>query len=244
VNQWETQGVSTVLFPRKNGTKELVKRRTEKDTFRFDTSSQFSALQGVLGSAITVGLRFPTPRAPDLPGRQVFAFAIRRASDTDSFNLFLPLPAVSEDGTNYRPKHRGIDFKFDGKKAQLRVSLRFRTAPPQDATVRSLFGLDPHPDNDEEDTDMDEEGSDKSYNGSSTGSETDEVLANERRVNIRLNDLLGNDDFLLKVRRILNLRTHVVVVVVESESADYVVGSEAILTMPEAQSLYVSYHHP
>jgi hypothetical protein len=88
-----------------------------KDTYRFDTSSQFSDIQDILGSAITVGLRFPNPRAPELPAHQSFSFAIRRASDTDSFNLFSPLPEESQDGTNYRPKHRGIDFKFDGKKA-------------------------------------------------------------------------------------------------------------------------------
>jgi hypothetical protein len=91
-NQWQTQGVSTVLFPRKNGTKEVIKRHSEKVTYRFDTTSQFSELQGVLGSAITVGLRFPTPRAPNLPARHQSAFAMRRASDNDTFNLFLPLP--------------------------------------------------------------------------------------------------------------------------------------------------------
>jgi hypothetical protein len=106
-------------------------------------SSQFSDLQDILGSAITVGLRFPNPRAPDLPARQSFSFVIRRASDTDSFNLFSPLPEESQDGTNYRPKHCGIDFKFDGKKALLRVALRFRTAQPGDATIRELFGLEP-----------------------------------------------------------------------------------------------------
>jgi hypothetical protein len=236
-NQWQTQGVSTVLFPRKNGTKEIVKRRSEKDTYRFDTSSQFSELQGVLGSAITVGLRFPTPRAPDLPSRQVFAFGIRRASDNDTFNLFFPLPEESVDGTNYRPRHRGIDFKFDGKKALLRVSLRFRIAQPNDVAVRDLFGLAPLEDVEEDNGDEDSEATSENDDD-----EEDEEPPLEHFVNIRVNDLIGNDDYLLKVRRVLNLRTHVVVVVVESEHADFVVGSERVLTMVQAQALYVSYH--
>jgi hypothetical protein len=222
VNQWETQGVSTVLFPRKNGTKENVKRRSHKDTYRFDTSSQFSDLTAILGTAITVGLRFPNPRAPDLPPRQSFSFAIRRASDTDSFNLFSPLPEESQDGTNYRPKHRGIDFKFDGKKALLRVALRFRTAQPGDSTIRQLFGLI-------EDTDSETDEADNSRDEQ----ETEEV---------QTDDLIGNDEYLLRVRRILNARTHVVVVVVESEHADFVVGSERILTIAQAQALYRAYN--
>jgi hypothetical protein len=55
-------------------------------------------------------------------------------------------------------------------------------------------------------------------------------------------DLIGNDEYLLRVRHILNARTHVVVVVAESEHVDLVVGSERILTIVQAQALYVAYN--
>jgi hypothetical protein len=233
VNHWQTEGVSTVLFSRKNGSKENIKRRSCKDTFRFDTSSQFSALQGVLGSAIRVGLRFPNPRAPVLASRDAFSCAIRRASDTDSFNLFFPLLEESLDGRNHRPKHRGIDFKFDGKKTLLRVSLRFRTAQPEDDTVRKLFGLEKQIDeNMEEDEELDV---------SDAASSSDDGTVDAAY--IRVGDLIGNDEYLLKVRRVLNSRTHVVVVVLESENGDFIVSSERVLTMVQAQALYVAYNN-
>jgi hypothetical protein len=73
--------------------------------------------------------------------------------------------------------------------------------------------------------------------------DTDEVpLPIEQLVHLNVNDLIGNDEYLLRVRRILNARTHVVVVVVESEHAAFVVGLERILTIAQAQALYVAYN--
>jgi hypothetical protein len=53
------------------------------------------------------------------------------------------MPEESQDGTYYHPKHHGIDFKFDGKKALLRVALWFCTAQPEDTSICELFGLEP-----------------------------------------------------------------------------------------------------
>jgi hypothetical protein len=164
---------------------------------------------------------------------------MRRASDNDTFNLFLPLPGASEDGTNYRPRHRGIDFKFDGKQALFRVALCFRIAQPEDATVRDLFGLAPLDEGMDDEPSSDEEH--KSNGSQSTDDEDKPPLP--PLVEIRLKDLIGNDDYLLKVRCVLNARTHVVVIVIESEHGDFVVGSERVLMMVQAQALYVSYHH-
>jgi hypothetical protein len=192
----------------------------------------------LLGSAITVGLLcLPNPRASDLPAPEVFSYAIWRASSTDSFNLFFPLPEESQDGRNYWPKHRGIDFKFDGKKTMLQVSLCFRTTQPNDASLQHFFGLMEIVES-TDDEDDEQEGDEVSH--VSSAEETKEDIANP--VHIHVNDLIGNDEYFLKVRRVLNARTHVVVVVVESEHANCVVGSERILTIAQAQALYVAYN--
>jgi hypothetical protein len=59
----------------------------------------------------------------------------------------------------------------------------------------------------------------------------------EHLVHIHVNYLIGNDEYLLKVCHVLNARTHVIALVVKSEHADFVVGSDSILTMAQAQAL-------
>jgi hypothetical protein len=117
------------------------------------------------------------------------------------------------------------------------VSLRFRTAQPKDATVHRLFGLEEIVDYMEDDKEDDDGEGDSE---SSRAEETEEDIAN--LVHIKVNDLIGNDKYLLKMRRVLNARTHVVVIVVKSKHADFVVGSERILTLAQAQALYVAYN--
>jgi hypothetical protein len=118
------------------------------------------------------------------------------------------------------------------------VALRFHTAQPGDATIRELFGLEPL----NEDMDNERDSSDSDTNNSSD-KDTDEVQTLiEHLVHLHVNDQIGNDEYLLRVCHILNARTHVVVVAVESEHADFVVGSEHILTIAQAQALYVAYN--
>ena len=235
---FEKEGVSTTLFPRKNGTKEITKVRLTKLTHRIDTASKFALLQSILGQpGITTGLRMPNPRAPKMKARDQFGFAAQRASIGDTFNLFLPLTEQSVDGTTHRPKHRGIDLHFDESKMKMKVSLRFRRAMPGDGHIRQLFGLSP----------LDSDGSDDIGGSSSSSSlsdvEEEEVEVAPPPVLLKRTDLLGNDNYLLRVRRVLNLRTHVVVSVQESSDADIVVGSERMLTMDEAVLLYREYHN-
>jgi hypothetical protein len=59
----------------------------------------------------------------------------------DGFNLFHPLPAISLDGTNYRPRHRGVHFHYGKAKSKLCLSIQFRRAHPGDATVHATLGL-------------------------------------------------------------------------------------------------------
>jgi hypothetical protein len=231
----QKDGVSTLLFIRLNGTKEVLKCIVNKQTYRMDTSPLFDHLIGILGSSIKIGLRFPNPRAPKLSGGKLIAFAAQKASSADSFNLFHPLPEVSVDGAVYRPRHRGLDFHYDTVKSKLRVSLRFRRAYPGDATVRDFFGLDPIPVGPPPDDD------DEPSEGS-TESEDDEMV-DPTTIYLVVGDLLGANDYLLEVRRIVSQRTHVVVVVVESGNDDFVVRSERILTMLDAQRLYVEYNN-
>ena len=56
-------------------------------------------------------------------------------------------------------------------------------------------------------------------------------------------DLLGLDDYLLQVRRILDQKSHNVVDMLESENTDFVVGVKSILMMAPAQLLYVEYNN-
>jgi hypothetical protein len=51
------------------------------------------------------------------------AFATRRGSTNDSFNLFFELPLVSLEGTIHRPIHHGIDFSYDLVQQKLGVSV-------------------------------------------------------------------------------------------------------------------------
>jgi hypothetical protein len=93
----EKEGVSTNLFPHKNGTKEIIKVRLTKFTHRIDTASQFAHLQGVLGipgriPGITIGLCMPNPRVPELRAHDEFGFSSQRATIGDNFNLFCPSP--------------------------------------------------------------------------------------------------------------------------------------------------------
>jgi hypothetical protein len=55
-------------------------------------------------------------------------------------------------------------------------------------------------------------------------------------------DHLGNDDYLLTVRRVLSGATHLVVNVVESQDHNFAVGSERIPPMARAQELYRQYN--
>lgn len=235
----EKVGVSTNLYPRKNGTKEIIKVRITKYTHRIDTESKFGLLQCVLGKpGITIGLRMPNPRAPKLKARDDFGFTAQRATVGDTFNLFQPLADESVDGTTHRPKHCGIDFHFDEAKMKLKVSLRFRKAMPGDGYIQNLFGLAPA-------LNIAPEDSDGTSSDLSDDENKEEEMeeAPQQAVVIRLLDLLGTDDYLLRVRRVLNHRTHVVVVVQESTHVDFVVGSERVLTMDEAVELYREYHN-
>jgi hypothetical protein len=229
----EKEGVSTTVLPRKNGTKEITKVRLTKFMHRIDTASKFALLQGVLGQpGITTGLRMPNPRAPKMKARDQFGFSAQCATVGDTFNLFLPLVDASIDGTTHRPKHRGIDFQFNEAKMKMKkVTLRFRRAMPGDGPIRELFGLAPPLEG--------------PFSRSSSEDEEESVVEATTQLQVvflnRL-DLLGNDDYLLQVRRVLNQRTHVVVMVQESTHTDFVVGSERVLTLVKAVLLYHEYH--
>jgi hypothetical protein len=237
----EKEGVSTLLFIRRNGTKEVLKCIVTKQSYRLDTSPLFDHLTGVLGTAIRIGLRLPSPRAPQMSKGGRLAHGSQRASAFDSFNLFHPLPEASVDGKDYRPRHRGVDFHYDTLKSKLRVSLRFRRAHPGDATVRTIFGLGPLLVGEEND---DDEDSDGEHSSSETVAEEEAVAdPDPTTINLVVGDLVGTDDYLLQVRRILSQRSHVVVVVLESDNPDFVVRSERVLTMIETQTLYVQYNN-
>jgi hypothetical protein len=109
---------------------------------------------------------------------------------------------------------------------------------PGNGYIRNLFGLAPAPN-------IAPEGSDGTSSDSLDDENKKESMeeAPQQVVVIRLLDLLGMDDYLLRVHRVLNLRTHVVVVVQESTHLDFVVGSERVLTMDEAVKLYRQYHN-
>jgi hypothetical protein len=188
----EKEGVSTNLFPCKNGTKEINKVRLTTFTHRIDTASQFAVLQGVLGiPGITIGLRMPTPRAPKLKASEGFGFSCQRATIGDTFNLFLPLPEESADGTTHRPKNRGIDFQFNQARKKMKVSLCFRRAMPGDGHVWQLFGLAP-----QLNIPVDCLGDDDSIGSSSDLSKEEEGVP-QQAVLLQRMDLLGNDDYLL-----------------------------------------------
>lgn len=223
----ERAGVSTILYLRKNGTKEVIKCRVIKETIRLDTSSLFGILQSVLGRSITLGLRNPTPGVPKLRGQQSIAHVALRSSKEDSFNLFFPLPENSLDGLTHRPRHRGVDFHFDSNRRELRVAFRFRRASPFDAIVANYMANSDDPDSDE----------------SSPADSTDEEDQEDGpEIVLEVGDHLGNDHYVCSVKRVLNRSTHVVVDVVESTHCDFVVGVERILTMEHAVALYRQYN--
>jgi hypothetical protein len=219
----ERVGVSTILYLRKNGTKEVIKCRVIKDTIRLDTSSLFRILQSVLGRSISLGLRNPTPGVPKLRGQQSLSHIALRSSKEDSFNLFFPLPDNSLDGLSHRPRHRGVDFHFDSNRRELRVAFRFRRASPFDACVATYMANADDPDSDESRADTED------------GEDGPEIV-------LEVGDHLGNDHYVCSVKRVLNRSTHVVVDVVESSHSDFVVGVERILTMDHALALYRQYN--
>jgi hypothetical protein len=225
----EKVGVSTILYVRKNGTKEVIKCRVIKESIRLDTSSLFALLQSVLGTSITLGLRNPSPSAPKLRGQQSLSHVALRSSNEDSFNLFFPLPENSLDGLTHRPRHRGVDFHFDSNKRELRVAFRFRRASPFDTTVLEYMASQSHGNGDDPDLE-----------GSSDGMEDNDN--NEPEIVIKAGDHLGNDHYVLCVKRVLNRSTHVVVDVVESTDNNFVAGVERILTMEHALALYREYN--
>lgn len=232
----EKEGVSSVLYIRRNGTKEMVKCSISKLTFRIDTLSLFDHLCGVLGRSILIGLRLPNPRSPTLQGPQRIAFSVQRSRATDGFNLFHPLPVDSVDGTSYRPRHRGLDFHYDSAKSKLRLSIRFRRAHPGDDVVRATFGLPPI-------VEPVPNSAGESSDSSSDSEDSEEEEADPNAVFLVIGDLIGSTDYLVQVRRILNQRTHIVGVVLESDNNNFVVGVERILTMAAAQLLYVEYNN-
>jgi hypothetical protein len=129
------------------------------------------------------------------------------------------------DGTSHRPRHPGVDFRYDTIKRELRVAFRFRRASPFDPVVVAYVGDLPAPEHDSDDEDEDDDSS----------SAIDSITLEE-------GDHLGNDDYLLSVRRVLSSSTHVVVNVVESQDHNFAVGSERILTRARAHELYRQYN--
>jgi hypothetical protein len=125
------------------------------------------------------------------------------------------------DGTTHRPRNPGVDFKYDPIKRELRVAFRFRRAAPHDHAVLALVGNLPATGDDNS------SGSDESH---------------DHGLVLGEGDHLGNDDYLLTVRRVLSNSTHVVVDVVESQDFNFTVGSERILTMATALNLYRQYN--
>jgi hypothetical protein len=139
------------------------------------------------------------------------------------------------DGYTHRPKHHGIDFQYDQAKKKMKVSLCFCRAMPGNGHIQQLFGLAPS----QIPVDLLLEDLD----GSSTDSSVDEGEPSQQAaIILQWLDLLANDDYLLRVHRVLNQQTHVVVTVQESTHTDFVVGSEQVLTMDEAVQLYREYH--
>jgi hypothetical protein len=214
-------GVTTNVLPRKCATREGIKQRVAKEYLRVDTSEKFTKLQGVLGSAIVLGLRARPPRVPSLRVADEYKWSFVVASRHDTVNLFFPLPAESLDGRSHRAHHRGINFMYDpSPKPEGRLSLRFRRSDLSDPVVRQVLNLEPLDDAND-----------------SSGSSSD-----ESGIKIVEGTLLGNDFAVYHVRRVLTNETHVAVVVVESEDRDLVVGTERIFSIEYARVLYRQYH--
>jgi hypothetical protein len=179
-------GISTLLHLRRNGTKEVIKCRTQKESIGLDTSALFDLLQRVLGHTIALGLRSRIPwRQPSEP-RKLFLMTlfIRRVRIASTFSS--PSPPVTLDGATHRPRHPGADFKFDSNKRELRVAFRFPRASPFDPVVAAHVGVLPAPEVSDDDESSDSDGSDVN----------DEEEA-PSVINLEEGDHLGNDDYLL-----------------------------------------------
>jgi hypothetical protein len=109
-----------------------------------------------------------------------------RATKNDSFNLFHPLPLVSQDHTTHRPIHRGIDFSYDSIKSKLRVAIRFRRAYSGDPSLSRHLNFDLQT----PDTPSDNDGSDAS---STFGSEAAVLVAVEEEVEIAAGQTLRSN---------------------------------------------------
>jgi hypothetical protein len=228
----EKQGVSTVTYSRKNGTKEVIKSRLSKYLIRVDTIVLFAKLQHVLGNSITTGLRLPAPKAPKMKTRDLTSFASSRASTEDSFNMFQELPELSLDARSHRPIHRGIDLSFDSLKRKLRVCIRFRRVYPGDPSISKYLDLDPSPLVPPDELDS----------GSEHASVSDsETAAGNEELSITAGLIIGVGHAVLKVRRVTAGGTHVICYVVESRDPNYLEGSERVLTMSVALQLYIDY---
>jgi hypothetical protein len=220
IEVYTKKGVSTTIQPRKCAARESVKQRVEKQYLRVDTILKFKKLQGVLGSAIVIGLRARPPSVPSLRVAEQYKCSFVLAGAKDTVNLFLPLPVQSVDGTSHRAHHRGIDFMYDpGPKPEGRLSLRFRQSDLSDPVVRQVLNLEPLGDND--------------VSGSSY---------DDDQIDIVEGTLLGNEYAVYRVRRVLTNETHVAVVVLQSEDRNVIVGTEQLLTIDHAKVLYREYH--
>jgi hypothetical protein len=149
----------------------------------------------------------------------------------DSFNLFFPLPQVTQDGTTHQPRHAGVDSKFDPNKQELHAAFCFCHAPPFNPVVAAHVGVLPAP-------------NESNGNESSGSSEiNDGVDATTSHIALEEGDHLGNvDDYLLTVHLVLLGATHLVVNVVKSQDHNFTVGSKRILSMARAHELYRQYN--
>jgi hypothetical protein len=222
VEVYTKNGVSTNIMPHKCAARKSVKQRSEKQFLRVDTDSKFQKLQAVLGSAIVLGLRACPPCVPSLLVADEYKWSFVLAAKNDTVNLFFPLPDKSVDGMSHRAHHRGINFMYDpSPKPEGRLSLRFRRSDLSGPVVRQVLNLDPV--NSDDDTSV-------------SGSYDDD------EINIVEGTLIGDNDAVYRVRRVLVNKTHVAVVVVESEDHDVVVDTERIFNIAYARVLYRQYH--
>jgi hypothetical protein len=182
----------------------------------------------------------PTPAAPKLSSQDTFAFAPIWATNNDSFNLFHPLPVVSQDITTHRPIHRGIDFSYDRIKSKLRVAIRFCRAYPGDPSLNLHlnFDLPPIPA-----SEPDDDASDASDGTSTDDSSTSVEEQDDEDIFITAGQTLGSRTVVFTVIRVVAGGSHVICKVRESLDDDYMEGSEKVLTMAVAQELYAQYHN-
>jgi hypothetical protein len=138
----EKSGVSTVLYSRKNGTKEVLKCRLTKYVICVDTIVLFKILQSIMGHSILSRLRRPAAAAPKMCSRDSVAFAPSWATNNNSLNLFHPLPLFSQDSSTHHPINCGIDVSFDRIKSKLRVAIRFCQAYPGNLSLSCHLNFD------------------------------------------------------------------------------------------------------